>query len=345
MKQGQNVEQMLNKINNDVKKKIDYIVGIKKIKVEETASVFPDVTFDKTKGNLTDLSLIQLCNKLEIGSSYLVNKCLPLSQNLVVHNLRFWLDNVKKRNVMVRTYQEDTSRTVRAILSDRYKRIDNDIIATKSLNRILDMGAKLQYVNYDGDNLNITGVLPKIEGEIAKGDVVQGGVTITNNEVGGGSFQVKPFIYRLICTNGMVAPEYIGNFYAKHVGKKLINVQDDEQGEISIDKMFEQVSLMNNPQMFYDLFDQMKKAKEKKTTSDEIVKLAKQHNLSDAERAGIFERLGRVFGDTFTTDNYSLANAITNLANDEEKSDNRARFLQELGGQIIFYQKPQYLRQ
>jgi len=349
MKKGQDVKEMLNKINSDVEYKEDYIVDIKKTKVIMTASVFPELQYSSNRhhvGLLNDNSLTQLCYKLDIGKTY-INKCLPISQELVVHNLSFWLKEVKSRNVMIRTHvgYRDEPITVRAILSDRYKRIDNQLIANKSIDRILNMGAKLQYANYDGDSLNITAVLPKIEGEIAKGDVVQAGITITNDEVGNGSFQVKPFIYRLVCTNGMVAPEYIGQFYAKHVGKKLIDLNEDNQGEISIDKMFEQVDVMNNPQMFNDLFNEMKKAKEKKTTSTEIVKLAKQHNLSDSERAGIFERLGKVYGDTFSTDNYSLANAITNLANDESKSDQRARFLQELGGQIIFYQKPQYLRQ
>ena len=349
MKKGQDVKEMLNKINSDVEYKEDYIVDIKKTKVIMTASVFPELQYSSNRhhvGLLNDNSLTQLCYKLDIGKTY-INKCLPISQELVVHNLSFWLKEVKSRNVMIRTHvgYRDEPITVRAILSDRYKRIDNQLIANKSIDRILNMGAKLQYANYDGDSLNITAVLPKIEGEIAKGDVVQAGITITNNEVGNGSFQVKPFIYRLVCTNGMVAPEYIGQFYAKHVGKKLIDLNEDNQGEISIDKMFEQVDVMNNPQMFNDLFNEMKKAKEKKTTSTEIVKLAKQHNLSDSERAGIFERLGKVYGDNFSVDNYSLANAITNIANDEEKSDSRARFLQELGGQIIFYQKPQYLRQ
>ena len=35
-----------------------------------------------------------------------------------------------------------------------------------------------------------------------------------------------------------------------------------------------------------------------------------------------------------------MANAITNIANDEEKSDDRARFLQELGGLVIFSNNP-----
>jgi hypothetical protein len=349
MKKGQEVKQMLNTINDDVQFKEDVIVDIKNTVVKETMSVFPELQYsskDSDVGFLNDNSLTQLCYKLDIGRTY-INKCLPISQNLVVHNLSFWLKEIKSRNVMIRTqkWRDEDNKTVRAILSDRYKRIDNDIVANASLARIMDMGAELKYCNYDGDSLNITAVLPKIEGEIAKGDIVQAGITVTNNEVGNGSLKVLPFIYRLVCTNGMVAPEYIGQFYAKHVGKKLIDIDNDYQGDTSVEKMFDEIKIMNNPQIFDTLFAEMKKAKEKQTSSFEIVRLAKQHNLSDSERASIFERLGKVYGDNFSVDNYSLANAITNLANDENKSDQRARFLQELGGQIIFYQKPTYLRQ
>ena len=49
-------------------------------------------------------------------------------------------------------------------------------------------------------------------------------------------------------------------------------------------------------------------------------------------------------GDTFFTSKYELANAITNIANDEEKSDQRSRQLQELGGLIIFAHNPMQIR-
>ena len=74
-----------------------------------------------------------MCNKLEIGTRY-ISKCLPVSQSLVTHNLNFWINNTKSRELMLRTVEGHDINRVRAIMTNRYKRIDNDVIATKAIN-------------------------------------------------------------------------------------------------------------------------------------------------------------------------------------------------------------------
>jgi hypothetical protein len=241
---------------------------------------------------------------------------------------------------MLRVYNKDNHQRVRAIMSDRYKRIDSDVVANSCLSKLMDMNAELKYSSYDGDNMNITAVLPKLEGEVVEGDLVQGGITITNSEIGHGSLIVKPFIYRLVCTNGMVAPEYLNQFYAKHVGKMIIDLDNDDQWKTIVDKMGQQLELISNPELFQENIDKLKQATEEKINSHQVEVLAKKHGLSDDERAGVFERLNHYVGETFVTSKYDVANAITNIANDESKSDERARFLQELGGLVIFSNNP-----
>ena len=350
MKKGQEIKEMLSKINEDKKNKTDYLVQMKDCKVvENEAYSFPDLEVDwlsKSPHSLNDHSLSNLCNKLKMGTRY-ISKCLPVSQELVAQNINFWIKENKNRELMLRTYEAEKDgspyqeeKTVRAILTNRYKRIDSDVVANASLDKLMDMGAELKYSHYDRDTMNITAVLPKLEGEVVEGDFVQGGITITNSEIGGGSLIVKPFIYRLVCTNGMVAPEYLNQFYAKHVGKMIIDVDSDEQWKTIVDKMGQQLELISNPELFQENIDKLKQATEKKINSHQIEVLSKKHGLSDVERAGIFERLNHYVGETFVTSKYDLANAVTNLANDEEKSDDRARFLQELGGLIIFSNNP-----
>lgn len=343
MKKGQDVKKMLQRINDDVKYKKDYIVPLSSLGMKETNGFLPALVSSDFEGSseftMTEHALRLFCGKLDIGTRY-ITKCLLRDQALVNHNLNFWIENTKDRNFMIRAYERDNKKIARAILTDRYKRIDNDVIATKAINRMLDVGCEIKHADYDGDNLSITGVFPEIEGNVAGerevDDIIQAGITITNNEVGGGSFKVLPFLYRLVCTNGMVAPSFVGTFLAKHVGKKVTDTDEDNQGEESLEKMLDKITALKDPKVFEDLFGIFKASKFKKTTSDQIVRLAKQHSLTDDERAGIFTRLDKVYGDTFTVDNFSLANAVTNLANDEEMSESRARFLQELGGHIIF---------
>jgi hypothetical protein len=341
MKKGQEIKQMLKQINNDVKFKKDYIITLNALQINESNTTYPNlqITDSADQYNLNDHSLNNLCNKLEIGTRY-ISKCLPVSQSLVTHNLNFWINNTKSRELMLRTVEGHDINRVRAIMTNRYKRIDNDVVANATLNKLMDMGAELKYSHYDGDNLNITAVLPKLEGEVVEGDFVQGGITITNSEIGQGSLVVKPFIYRLVCTNGMVAPEYLNQFYAKHVGKMIIDIDNDDQWKTIVSKMEQQLELVANPELFEENLNKLKQATEQKINSHQIEVLAKNHGLSDVERAGVFERLNHYVGETFVTSKYDVANAITNIANDEEKSDDRARFLQELGGLVIFSNNP-----
>ena len=352
MKKGHDVKEMLNNINEDTKNKRDYLVDMKSIKVETNNFVYPSISVDHGENKhllrdrefvLTDHSLNQLCGKLEIGTQYL-RKCLPVSQELVAHNLNFWINNSKDKELMLRTYDMEPVNEARALCSNRYKRLDNDMVANHSLNKLMDLGLDIKYSHYDRDTLNITAVNPKLEGEVTKGDVVQSGVTITNSEIGSGSLMIQPFIYRLVCTNGMVAPRYLNRFYSKHVGKIIIDLSKDDQWVTIINKMQKQIDLISSNDVWNESFNGLVKATKESINSHQIVELAKKHGVTESERAQIFERLNHYVGDTFTTTKYDLANAITNLGNDEDKSEQRARFFQELGGLIVFAHNPMVAR-
>ena len=348
MKKGHDVRQVVQQINKDVKSKKDYIVTLNALEVTTSNNTYPNLEFTDAPDqySLTDHSMNQLCGKLEIGTQYL-RKCLPISQELVAHNLNFWIKNTKSKELMVRTIErksDELPNIARAVCSNRYKRIDNDVVVTHSLNKLMDLGLDIKYINYDRDTLNVTAVNPKVEGEVSEGDVVQSGVTITNSEIGSGSLMIQPFIYRLVCTNGMVAPRYLNRFYSKHVGKIIIDPSQDDQYITIIEKMQKQIDLVNDNEVWKESFQKLKDSTKQTINSHQIVELAKKQGVTESERAQIFERLNHYVGDTFTTTKYDLANAITNLGNDEEKSDQRARFFQELGGLIVFAHNPMVAR-
>ena len=348
MKKGHDIRNVVQQINNDVKSKKDYIVTLNALEVTTSNNTYPNLEFTDAPDqySLTDHSMNQLCGKLEIGTQYL-RKCLPVSQELVAHNLNFWIKNTKSKELMVRTIERDSDELpniARAVCSNRYKRIDNDVVVTHSLNKLMDLGLDIKYVNYDRDTLNVTAVNPKVEGEVSEGDVVQSGVTITNSEIGSGSLMIQPFIYRLVCTNGMVAPRYLNKFYSKHVGKIIIDLSKDDQWVTIINKMQKQIDLISSNDVWNESFNGLVKATKESINSHQIVELAKKHGVTESERAQIFERLNHYVGDTFTTTKDDLAKAITNLGNDEDKSEQRARFFQELGGLIVFAHNPMVAR-
>ena len=344
MKKGHDIRNVVQQINNDVKSKKDYIVTLNALEVTTSNNTYPNLEFTDAPDqySLTDHSMNQLCGKLEIGTQYL-RKCLPVSQELVAHNLNFWIKNTKSKELMVRTIERDSDElpnVARAVCSNRYKRIDNDVVANHSLNKLMDLGLDIKYAHYDRDTLNITAVNQKLEGEVYKGDVVQSGITITNSEIGSGSLIIQPFIYRLVCTNGMVAPRYLNRFYSRHVGKIVIDPSQDDQYITIIDKMQKQIDLVNSEDVWTESFQGLLNSRKQKINSHQIVQLAKRHGVTESERADIFARLNKYVGDTFTTSKYELANAVTNMGNDEDRSDSRARFFQELGGLIVFAHNP-----
>ncbi len=346
MKKGHDIKEMLQKVNDDAQYKKDFVVNLKALTVKESVRTFPALqVLEKDEAlQLTDHSLNQLCGRLEIGTLY-INKCLPVSQSLVAHNLNFWISNNKDRDLMLRTYENfDKSKNVRAILSNRYKMIDAHHVLNPALSKIMDLGAEFKYSHYDGDRLNVTATLPKLEGEVQKDDIIQGGITITNSEIGNGGLLIQPFLYRLVCTNGMVAPRYLNRFFTRHVGKIVIDPEKDTQWVSIIDKMQKQIELVSNPEVFQENLQKLKDATNEKITSHKIVEVTKRHGITDYERKEIFERLSHYVGETFTTSKYDFANAITNVANSDDRSDDRSRFLQELGGLIIFAHNPNVVR-
>jgi hypothetical protein len=94
--------------------------------------------------------------------------------------------------------------SMRAFLSDRYRRLDNYDLASAVLPVLKEMGEGLKIVSTEltESKMYIKVINERLELEVKQGDVVQAGMVISNSEVGMGSLKVEPLIYRLICTNG-----------------------------------------------------------------------------------------------------------------------------------------------
>ena len=65
----------------------------------------------------------------------------------------------------------------------------------------------------------MTAVLPKLEFEVRKGDIVQFGLSISNSEIGQGALEVALYALRLVCLNGMTMPD--NKTRKNHIGGRL----------------------------------------------------------------------------------------------------------------------------
>jgi hypothetical protein len=85
-------------------------------------------------------------------------------------------------------------------------------------------------------------VTPRVQCEVAPGDVVQAGVVVSNSEVGCGSLAVQPLLYRLVCVNGLIASDRA--LRKTHVGRAI------ESNEESV-RVFKEDTLAADDRAFF----------------------------------------------------------------------------------------------
>jgi hypothetical protein len=134
---------------------------------------------------------------------------------LLDRNVNTWLQSEEERR-MLRTLDGQ----VRAVLSDRYRRLDNFDLAES----VLPILQQLPEVRFESVELTETKmylkcITPRLKYEMAPGDVVQAGVVISNSEVGQGTLSVQPLLFRLVCSNGLIAADR--SLRKTHVGRAL----------------------------------------------------------------------------------------------------------------------------
>lgn len=150
---------------------------------------------------------------------------LSEAPHLLARNVNHWFEANPQRR-MIRTLGGD----VRAFLSNKYRRIDNEQIARAALEVLAELPL-VQIVSSEitEHRLHLQFTLPTIAGEVKVGDVVQAGGAISNSEVGLGSMSVSALLWRLRCLNGMKTAETLRR---NHVGRL---VEDEGEMEWSQD--------------------------------------------------------------------------------------------------------------
>ena len=342
MKTGRTIQEMAVEIMRQSKAKEDYLVN--------TGSLVMEVWDGQPMLHLRDADGSELVDPLDIQSTahqqigdYLeiprkyYRRMLGEDAELLAYNVNRWFQQ-KPEQRMIRTMDG----RARAFLSNRYRRIDNLDIATITLPIIGEMKDVI-YASCEltEDYMYIKAVNPRLTAEVVPGDVVQGGVIITNSETGHGSVCVQPLIYRLVCSNGMVVNDAKARRY--HVGR-ITSTDDDFQiySQETLDaddqafvlKLQDTVRAAVNEAKFAAVLDKMRESKDAKLNTADIpnvVKLASSSfKITEAESAGVLQHL--IEGGDLTL--YDLANAVTRYSQDVENYD-RASKLEEIGYQVM----------
>jgi hypothetical protein len=231
---------------------------------------------------------------------------------------------------------------VRAVLSERYRRLDNyDLVehVLPTLERLPD--ARFESVELTETRLYLKVVTPRIAFEVAPGDVVQAGVVVSNSEVGCGMLSVQPLVFRLVCRNGLIASDRM--LRKTHVGRAL-------ESEAASAVVFKGDTLQADDRAFFlrvrdvveaavseatlrAVGEKLRGTKGIRLASDPVRTvevLAQRFALTEGERSGVLRSL--VEGAELS--GYGLVNAVTDYSQRVEGCD-RATELEALGGRLI----------
>ena len=368
MKQGKPLPEVLAELQQQNKMKRDYVAPARAFRLEDNGETFTLSRNDGTqeKFDTTDLFHRQIGSTLEIPAKY-YDQMRKRKPELLARNVNAWFED-REQNYMIRAmrYEEYTGATgaiadvrtsdgrtisdispqnpsvARALLSDRYRRIDNMEIATDVLPLFAGQ-ADMEIVSsaVTESRLFIKVVNHKLEQEVKPGDVVQAGVVISNSEVGLGAVSVQPLIYRLVCSNGLIVSDF--GERRTHIGRAVeaadekYNIYSDETREaedkVLLLKLRDATRAALEEARFAQIVNKLRDSTEAKITGHvpDVVELtSKAYGLNQGEQESILDYL--IAGGDLSL--YGLSNAVTRASQDVESYD-RATTLENIGWQVI----------
>ncbi|MCL2590904.1 MAG: DUF945 domain-containing protein [Betaproteobacteria bacterium] len=301
-----------------------------------TTAIVVEETDGLARYGITNLARRQLAEKLKIPFQYF-ERMRSEQPRLLDDNVNTWLRE-DSDNRMLRTLDGN----VRAVLSDRYRLLDNFDLAEHVLPIFgsLDEG-KIASCELTETRMYLKFILPTLKYEMEPGDLVQAGVVVSNSEVGMGTLSVQPLLYRLVCSNGLIVPDH--SLRKTHIGRVFANAEEaiqvfKDDTLIADDKAFflkvRDVVMSALSEVTFKYFAaRMQKTMGIPITGNPVKTvevLGQRHDLSEDERVGVLRHLiegGKLSG-------YGLVNAVTRFARDAEDYD-RGTELEALGGKLI----------
>lgn len=299
------------------------------------------VTPSHLRFGITDHTHSQISEKLRIPKNF-YDRLKEGYPDLLVKNINELIPEKEKR--LVRTLDGN----VRALLSSRYRIIDNydiffnslDII--KQLNAEKGAGIEVQRADLTDTRLYIKAIsetlvdtiYPKT-GETEVGDAVKGGIIICNSELGNGAFKVMPFMEVLKCKNGLISEDILSRIHlGRDKGIGEITFQADtilKQDEALWMKIRDMIKGTFNPEIFSKWVDKINEVAgtviEKPVMA--INNVVKNNNLNKDKVESLLAEFAK---EGYTQ--WGLSNAITRVAQTETDYEKQIE-MEKLGASIL----------
>lgn len=200
--------KILERANEIQAKCNDYIVAANDIRMDDQLRL----NFNDQQLPMSAFASSGMCGKLKVPSMYFARLAENDKKALAAENINTWLEDNKKQ-YFIREYDG----YIRGFLTGNYSVYDAPEIL-QSISEVFDMNkfkVKGSFINEERLHMRLidTEMLP-IEGE----DLFAG-ITLDSSDVGRSGLSVRFFIYKQVCTNGLVIAKSSGNlFKQKHIG-------------------------------------------------------------------------------------------------------------------------------
>lgn len=331
MKTGRNLNEVLVELQRQQAEKRDYISPSFSLSLQPDGQT---LAMGEKEFGTTELFHRQVASSLNIPAKYydLMQREKPA---LLAENVNEWM-STRDQNYMVRSL----SGVARALLSDRYRRIDNLEVAGAVLPLFAGVpGMEVKSCEVTEHKLYLKVVDSRRE-VVCVGDKVQFGVVVSNSEVGLGAVSVQPLVYTLACTNGMIVNS-LGE-RKTHVGRAAKGLEESwevisEEAAQAEDRAF-LLKLRDVATAAFDearqgmIVERLEEAAGAKITGrvqDVIELTGKEYGLSNLEQDGVLKYL--IEGGDLSL--YGLSNAVTRYSQDVDSYD-RATVLEGVGWQM-----------
>lgn len=342
MKTGLTLEQLAAEITRQQNAKEDYVVNTGNLRLESyghdlALHVLNSDGADRIEPlEIGDIVHRQIGTHLSIPAKY-YERMRSEDPGLLAHNVNTWLERTPAQR-MIRVLDGKA----RAYLSNRYLRMDNYSIASAVLPILAEIpDVRIESCQITDSRMYIKAVNPRLQEDVTPGDTVQAGVVISNSEVGLGSVNIQPLIYRLVCSNGMVVNDAATK--RNHIGRATDaeeNFQLYSEKTLAADdhafllKVQDTVRAAAEEARFAQVVGMMREATAVPMNTADVpgvVKLAsRQFGLTDSEGEGILQHL--IEGHDLSL--YGLSNAVTRYSQDVSSYD-RASDLEIIGYNIL----------
>ena len=261
-------------------------------------------TVEKEDVPVLPIALSQLCTRIGVPASY-ASKCLDAGkEKLFARNMNEWLlEQPEDSSALVRMYDGN----VRGFLSSRYTSYDSPYV----IRNIMDNIDEDEFV-IKGHFLNETNFhirMIKKERMHVDNEDLYAGLSISSSDVGVGSLNVNFFIYKQVCSNGLIVSKIGGRLLRqRHIGI------DGKQFELALNEVYTKFDdICKNVESI------ISKAKsefwDEKEIENYIMKATKEAKLTKKQQERVLELAKtRYISSNGSVSKWGIINGLTEVA-------------------------------